>query len=254
MNLTLFDPEARRIFLGERDQASPYGHSFGGSADYAGLAAFKRQPPVHLLLRLNMEDTAVTLSLPGIRWLPLLCAIRYGACDLGYRVVSDSEVKIFAQKETKAWKKFPFDGFPEKLPVEPVVLWEQAYEPGDPMEALRFAGVFGLDHLTSDQFSAVAAFVVEEGLFDPSFMDQETPEEYVREGNCLPFVQGKPSDDCPDPACPNHGQIGSLRILAIFEEDENRIRQLWGPNCGSLQILYQTCPTCGAIRTINQCT
>ena len=108
--------------------------------------------------------------------------------------------------------------------------------------------------LTSDQFAGLARFVVGEEIFDPSFSDYETPEEYLREGNGLPFVQGKPTDDCPDPACPNHGRERSLRILAIFEEEAERVRLLWGPNCGSLQILYQVCPLCHAIRTTNQCT
>jgi hypothetical protein len=33
----------------------------------------------------------VGVSLPGAEWLPFLCAIRYGACDQGYQVVSDAE-------------------------------------------------------------------------------------------------------------------------------------------------------------------
>jgi hypothetical protein len=253
MRLSIYHPESRRVFRGERATVSKYGHTFGGDVRYAGLAA-GGQPPVHLLLRLNLQDPAVGLALPGTRWLPLLCAIRYGACNLGYRVISDSEVKILHQSETEAWEDFPYEGYPELLPPEPIALSEASYDPGNPRDALRYAGVFGYDALSEDQFADLARFVVDEGLFDPEFMEGETPEEYLREGVGFPFVQGPPDDDCPEPTCQNHGREASLRTLAIFSEDEERVRRLWGPNGEDLQIIYQICPNCDAIRATNQCT
>jgi hypothetical protein len=254
MPLTIFHAESKRIFRAERGKVSPYGHIFGGEAHYRGMSAFEHQPPVHLLFRLNLDDPAVGLTLPEARWLPLLCAIRYGACDLGYRVVSDGAVKILHQSATTAWDGFPYEGYPGRLPAEPIVLAEASYDPGNPRDALRYAGVFGYGALSAVQFSGLARFVVGEGIFDPMFMDRETPEEYLREGNGFPFAQGPPVESCPEPTCPNHGRASSLRTLAIFREDEGRSRQLWGPNCGSLQIIYQVCPSCNAIRTTNQCT
>ena len=91
---------------------------------------------MHLLLRLNLDDPAVLLTLPGCQWLPLLCAIRYGACNLGYRVLSDSEVVILHQKEPKAWNGFPTKKYPETLPVEPVELHEEFYDPANPQRCL----------------------------------------------------------------------------------------------------------------------
>lgn len=61
-----------------------------------------------------------------------------------------------------------------------------------------------------------------------------------------------PAEDCPAPGCPNHGRGSSLRTLAIFQEGRPEARDLWGLNCGSLQIVYQICPICSAIRTTNQ--
>jgi hypothetical protein len=226
MRLTIFHPRPRRIFRGERGKVSAYGHTFGGDGHYAGLAA-NGQAPVHLLLRLNLEDPAVGLTLPGIRWLPLLCAIRFGACNLGYRVISDTEVKILHKSEAEAWEGFPYEGYPESLPAEPIELTEASYDPGNPRDALRYAGVFGYEPLSEAQFADLARFVVDEGLFDPSFMDWETPEEYLREGVGFPFVQGPPDDDCPEPSCPNHGRDASMRTLAIFWEAEKRVRRLW---------------------------
>src|SRR5207248_3252713 len=112
----IFHQDSKRVFLGKWGTKGPFGHRFGGPAEYSGLAAYKRQPPVHLLFRLNMTDPRVGVTLPGVNWLPLLCAIRYGACDLGYRVLSDDAVRILHQSETKAWKDFPSADYPAALP------------------------------------------------------------------------------------------------------------------------------------------
>src|SRR5262249_59735794 len=105
--------------------------------DSPGLRVKRGQPAVHLLFRLNTAGPALGVhlagarsvrsrspvswrrrrapgkALPGPQWLPLLCAIRYGACDLGYRVVSEGEVKILRQGEVRAWEGFPYADYPE---------------------------------------------------------------------------------------------------------------------------------------------
>jgi hypothetical protein len=253
MILALYHQDTRRIFLGIRGKESPYGHQFGGAAHYAGLAAFHDQPPVHLLFRLNRADPAVGVTLAESQWLPLLCAIRYGACDLAYRVLSDGEVQILHQEEDKAWDDFPYDGYPEKLPAQTLALAEARYDPGNPSDALRNAGIFGYEALTPDQYAELVRYVIREG-YDPDIFGWESPQDYLQEGNSLPFVQGRPDDDCPEPACANHGRKGSLRVFAIFEEENKYARGLWGPHCDNLQIIYQICPLCGAIHTSNQCT
>jgi hypothetical protein len=75
--------------------------------------------------------------------LTLLCAIRYGACDLGYRVVSDTEVAILHRREKRAWDGFPYDGYPAKLPPEPIDITEEVYDPANLRDALSYAEVFG---------------------------------------------------------------------------------------------------------------
>lgn len=257
MFFLVFHQNTRRIFIGSRGKKSPFGHVFGGSANYDGLTAYKHQPPVHLLFRLNMADPSVGISLSAMQFLPLLCAIRYGACDLGYRVLSDSNVKILYQKETKAWDDFPYEGYPEKLEEKPLTLNEAKYDPNKPEDAYVLAGVFGSAILRPKQFKRLAQFLVAENLYpDPElfFGDWDSPEEYLREAHSWPFVQGRPDDDCPDPACSNHGQCGSLRTFAVFQEEKSEVRQLWGPHCDSLQIIYQICPECSAVRVNNQCT
>ena len=252
MFLALFHPVSRRVFIGKRGKRSRFGHTFGGPADYVGLAAYKRQTPVHLLCRLNMADPTVGVKLQGAEWLPLLCAIRYGACNLGYRVVSDGKVKILHQTEKKAWDDFPYDGFPEKLLARPIAFEEAFYDPSKVKHGLFFAGVFGYEALSPKQCAKLVRHVEKEGLHE--LYGWESAEAYLEEGNGLPFVQGRPVDDCPDPSCTNHGREASLQTFAIFQEDDKEFRKLWGPNGENLQIIYQACPACGAIRTSNQCT
>jgi hypothetical protein len=252
MYLALFHIQSRRVFRGRRDEQSPYGHAFGGAADYRGLVPKAGWPPVHLLFRLHTADPGIGLSLPTSDWLPLLCAIRYGACEVGYRVVSDNEVRILSRDETEPWDVFPYDGYPERLPMRPVELVEEPYNPDSALDCLYYAGVFGYEHLSQEQFNRMVQRVEEDGLHAGT--DWETAKEYVLKGNGLPFAQWPPADDCPDPACGNHGRKGSMRTLAIFEEGEAETRRLWGPDCGSLQIIYQVCPLCSAILTTNQCT
>jgi hypothetical protein len=255
MEFAIFHHDPNRIFSGKRGVKGPFGHRFGGPADYSGLAAYKAQPPVHLLFRLNTADARVGVTIPGATWLPLLCAIRYGACDLGYRVLSDDRVHILHQSVTKAWKGFPSADYPAVLPGKPVGFGEVGYDPADPHDALCFSGVFGYDALTTEQYAALSRVVVEEGLYDPDDpMDYETPEDFVREGIAFPFVQGPPMDGCPDPSCRRHGVTRALRTFAIFQEDDKKSKNLWGRSCENLQIIYQICPACGAIRTTNQCT
>jgi hypothetical protein len=177
MFLELFHPASRQVFRGKRGQGSRFGHVFGGASDYAGLAALSGEPTVHLLLRLNTADPAVGVSIPGVQWLPLLCAIRYGACDLGYRIISDLEVKILRQGEAKAWDGFPSHGYPERFPALPLALEEGVYDPSNPKDACFYAGVFGYDALSREKFTDLARFVVEKGIFDPDISDRETPDD-----------------------------------------------------------------------------
>jgi hypothetical protein len=255
LRIALFHQATRRIFRGERDVESRYGHTFGTEVEYTGLRAVPNEPPVHVLLRLNTDDPAVGVISKWPRWLPLLCAIRYGACDLGYRVVSDQRVEILHQGETKPWEGFPYPGYPDRLRPRPISFQTLDYHPDRPNDVLMTIGVFGCDGLTEELFAELTRYVVREGIYDPDISGWETPEQFLREGLCWPLIQGRPDDDCPDRTCANHDRKGSMEVFAIFEEDSQEgVRKLWGPDCGNLQIIHQLCPECGAIRTTNQCT
>jgi hypothetical protein len=174
--LALFHQETRRVFRGTRGRKSRFEHTFGGTANYAGLSPLKGEPPLHLLFDLNTEDPAVGVTLPKARWLPLLCAVRYGACDLGYRVVSDKRVKILYLAEATAWEGFPYDGYPEQFKARPVAFEEGSYDPGSVSDALLYGGVFGYGALSPRQYARLVRHVEKKGL--PEMFGWESAEAY----------------------------------------------------------------------------
>jgi hypothetical protein len=245
---SILHEDTKRAFRGKRGRKSRFGHMFGGSADYAGLRMKQQEPPVHLLFRLNTEDEAVGSRGIEAKWLPLLCAIRYGACEMAYRVLSDEKVKIL-HRHDKVWDGFPYDGFPDVLPAKPVSL-RDTYDPQDLKDVYWHATVFGYDSLSPKKFAELARrvernFGLERGA-GKSHLETFSYSEF--------FVQGKPSNPCPEPKCSNRRHKGSMRILATFEEDSNKSASLWGPSCENLQIIWLICPKCSAIFVTNQCT
>ncbi|HUE70882.1 MAG TPA: hypothetical protein VMP01_08325 [Pirellulaceae bacterium] len=66
-----------------------------------------------------------------------------------------------------------------------------------------------------------------------------------------PFIQQPPDDACPDPSCVNHDQLGSMRILATYSEENE---ELWNRYGDFLQIIWQYCPRCEALLATNQAT
>ncbi len=251
MFLALFDQKNRRVFRGERGETSSAGHKWGGATTYTGLQPNPDHPPFHLLFRLNLNDPQIPVELkPSLSWLPLLCGIRYGACDLGYQVISDTEVKVLTVSEDP-WDDFPYKNYPDKLPVEDVTVYQYAYDSANADDVLFYGGIFGFDHLTPLQLSSVEKAVIAKGLYDPE-VDDEDVHEFIRDVG-FPYLQGSPDDVCPDPQCENHQRIASLRTFAIFSEADDRLQALWGQGGEDLQIIYQICPLCQTIRTTNEC-
>lgn len=261
MFFVLFDHDMRRLSFGERSGQSKYGHTFGTLVDYSGLKVGRGKPPVHVLFRINLKDPCVSLKLGTISWLPLLCAIRYGACHLGYRVDSDDSVTILHQADRQLWDGFPSADYPTILPVEPVAFRRRKYRATDPQDVYVWAGVFGYEHVSQRQFGRVVNWAQEVGVVDETDLSEgETIESFLRESEC-PFVQGRPVEACPNPDCPNSRRKQSLKTLAVFSQEldpierrRGKVKSLWGDNCEDLQIIYQICPKCSAISTTNQCT
>lgn len=254
MPLQLIHHPARVLAYSTAKDAGGFGHRLGGGG-YAGLTPPAGGPPVHLLFRLNTADPAVGLTLPNTSFLPLLVAARYGGCPLGYRVVSDSEVRILSLAEAEPWDDYPTPDYPPTLPEVPIGLAADGYDPDNPAVAWFFSGFFGTAHLTPPQKQKVADLLVESGLFEnEKERPDQTPLQAVDEWEGWPFYQGEPADPCPDPACPNHAIPGSLRVFALYQASENFKTTLWGPEAEDVQLVYQHCPACQAILATNQCS
>lgn len=254
MMFLLYPPNRRRVYRGVSAHTSAYGHHFGGADAYAGLTAYAGQPPVHLLFRLDLNDARLGLTLPGARWLPLLCAIRYGACDLAYRALSDTRVEIVMQAAQEAWHDYPRHSYPDALPARPLDLTAQDWDPDRPETVLPHIGVLGCEELTPSQFEALARYVDSEGLYDPEIhTDWENVEEFVREAAAYPFLQGKPEGRCPDPACGRYGQYRGMHTFVVFEADSEQAKSLWG-DAENLLLSYRICPECSTILACNECS
>jgi hypothetical protein len=237
MPLQLIHPAERRVAYSVAADGPGFGHRLGGGG-YAGLVPPAGGPPVQALFRLNTADPAVGVTVPGAGWLPLLVALRYGGCSLGYRVVSDTEVRILAMGETEAWPGFPTPDFPDELPEVPVGLRADGYDPDNPAVAWMFSGLLGTEHLTDEQRRRVAAFAAESGLAAVGW----------------PYTGEPPADPCPDPACANHARPASLRTVALYQAGGRFAQTLWGPAPADVQLVYQMCPACGAITATSRAT
>jgi hypothetical protein len=254
MNFEIIRQKQNGVTIGLAGQKGPFGHCFGGKNEYGGLQAFRGQPSAHLLFRLNTEDDAVGVQLPKAKWLPLLCAIRYGACELAYQVLSDDSVKIISQSEKTAWPDFPFKDFPDELRARPVNLVAVEYDPNDVEIAFQYAAIFPPDQLTPKQLGKLVKYVEKNDLWLEMDSEYDTIEGYVLHGIEMPFVQGPPKSSCPNRSCSQHAAKKPMRVFAIFQEGWDTCHKLWGPNGEDLQIIYEICPKCQTIQVSNQCT
>jgi len=257
MNFELFDNVTRQISFGEIGDTK-YGHRFGGGEEYSGFEVGDGKPPVHLLFRLNTESPVIPITLPGeIQWLPLLCACRYGATRLGYKVISDTKVRILDQAETKPWDCFPDEDFPTYLPKHCIQFGQVDYDPSDPGDVFCYSALFGYNDVTSEQLEIFEQWATEKDLYDPS--EYESIEDYVKD-NHHPYTQGPPIDGCPNPRCEFHRRESSLETIAIFQAKGDEVETkklselLWGDPYGGPQLIFQMCPKCSSICATNQAT
>jgi hypothetical protein len=206
-------------------------------------------------MRLNTDDQALCIRAKTARWFPLLCAIRYGACDLGYHVLSDRKVKIVYLADSKPWRGFPYANYPLKLGPRPIAYTRIPFRPDRPMDLIKTLGVFGCDGLSAGQMASLIKFADPDGSFDPTLTPYKSLKDLLCNGLAWPLIQGRPTEGCPETSCRNYERKNSLKVFSIFEEDSwDAVRKLWGPHCDNLQIIHQYCPECGAIRATNQCT
>ena len=250
MFLELFRSEPRMVVRGRRAACQPPTQWFGSPVPYSGLQSSIDRPPVDVLFRLDCDDPLIGIRLSSARYLPLLCAVRLQSCPLAYRVISDRSVEILNLSPEDAVEELAGS----IIRPHPIELQGHIYDADDPDGVLQYAGIFGFDHLTDAQYERVIELLERRGwlnIFEPDIAPCETIDEWLHERFVSPFIQQPPLDGCPNRDCPNNNQPASLRILAIYAEENE---ELWRGYHEAPQIVWQFCEQCEAMLVISECT
>jgi hypothetical protein len=109
-------PLANSVFVGI-GSSDGFEHAFGGPPRHAGVTHPGCPKPWHLSFTLDLTDPKLELKIPGVRWLALYNAFQYDSSAIQYRIVSDSEVQIVYQERLYYTPDFPYERFPEQLPL-----------------------------------------------------------------------------------------------------------------------------------------
>src|SRR5262249_12059785 len=131
---------------------SRYGHTFGGPHDRAGTAREDCDGIlIHLLHRLNLDDPAIPIAIPGIRWLPLYYCFDFRANELGYRLTSDGAMVTFFPTDdpnVSDRESWPDEDYPPAFPKSEIKIAPFDYDPTDLEDAYLWAGIFGIGNLS----------------------------------------------------------------------------------------------------------
>ena len=243
--LELFHFDPRMIVSGWRSGSREYDHWFGSPVPYQGLKVDDHQYPVDTLFRLDARDPLMPFRPKSARFVPLLCAVHYYACPLAYRMMSDDTVEI------KLWSESgDSHSLDSRVRPNPVCLEGFPYGPDDPDDVLDYAGIYGFDHLSDQQYEQVLELLERRGQFNsfsPDISPYETVDEWLKNSFVRPFIQGIPDDPCPNPGC----RLRSMRVLATYSEEN---AELWKGYGESPQVIWQYCPRCEAVLAISYST
>ncbi len=231
-----------------------YGHTFGGRHDRKGTSREACDGIlIHLLHRLDLNDPAIPIVIPGVRWLPLYYCFDFRANDLGYRLVSEESLVTFFPRDdpnVTRDEEWPAADYPPEFPRSSIEVAPYPYDPTKLDDAYAWAGVFGIGRLSKTDQTAAKERAAQEaellGLDAP-----ETDEDY-RDALSRPFVQGKPDVVCLNPSCPNHTQTGQLSTIALVPAEPVKGVHTFGRWGSGVQLIFQLCGRCYTIRVSNQ--
>lgn len=250
--LQLFNHSMRKHLLGSpgRD-SSEYKHSLGGDPSDFGMHFSGPAVPLHLVYRLDLSDPLIGLSLPTGRWLPLCYGFGFGGARTTYVVRSDSHIETVEPICEIYDPDFPYEKYPLRFAQHAVSFAPAAYDPADVDDALRLAGVFGLDGLSPAGRRKAMDRLDEFGFFEEADAYDMTRDEFL--DTCgFPFAQGIPETDCPNPNCAYFRKADSLVVIGLIVGDPADDVSLWGGP--EVQLIFQRCRRCNCITVTNQCT
>jgi hypothetical protein len=219
---------------------SAFHHQFGGGQEYRGTTPKGGPKPVQLLFRLNLEDPGLPVRIEGIKWLPLFYAFQYDASRMGYRIRSDTEIEILKMETLEFTPGFPFADYPAFFPATPVGVVPIQYEE---QRALALHG-----YLQRHLFPREALKAEDRAIIDKIGF------EFTRIGRGHDLVQGYPRLPCPDSSCASSRYEFAMDTFATVWNEPIKGIDVWQSGGEPIQIIYQVCPDCAAIQTLNQCT
>ncbi|QDV59017.1 hypothetical protein [Rosistilla oblonga] len=203
-----------------------------------------------LLYSLDVNDAHIDIAVPGVTRIPLIYKVRDpDFSELAYRVASDNEIVIVG----------------DKAPVSLPCLDEQksvkfgfkseANDRSKADDALKWAGVFGLEHLSDSEMNRAVEIVDElwrgdwEGHCITPIHLYESKADVVRGEYLRPFYQSK-WFSCGDfdRGCRYDESDATVRAFATYEQDRN------APLFGSMSplLVFTFCPICRCISVGNQ--
>lgn len=244
---------------------SPYGHTFGGPHDREGLHREEcNDLHLHLIMRLNLDDPAVPIEIPGIRWLPLYYCFDYRVNEIGYRLLSDNAlVTYFPSDDPHVTDKeeWPDEDYPMEFRRTEVEVVDENYAPTNPDHPHVWAAIFGTERLSpdvkqqlQDECKAWTQEMVDLGHTELLYEEYANPEdELLAYLGGLAFAQSKPVNTCLNPGCANHSVEGSLQVIAMAPSEPVPGVAMWGRWGGTTELIFEKCPLCHTIRVSNQC-
>jgi hypothetical protein len=247
-----FNHSARKHLLGRPiEVSSTYKHSLGGAPSEYDMHFIGPAVPMHLIYRLDLADPLIDISLPNVRWLPLCYGFGFGGARTTYLARSDSHVVTIEPANVGFDPDFPYEKYPLRFSQHAVSFAQAAYDPTDVDDALRLAGVFGLDRLSPAGRKTAIARLEEFGFFEEIDAYEMTKDEFL--DTCgFPFEQGTPETDCQNPDCAYFRKADSLVVIGMIEGDPADDISLWGEP--GIQLIFQKCNHCNCICVTNQCT
>jgi hypothetical protein len=251
----LFDVPGRRV-LGVylREDATPT-HVFGGPPLHRGVVPPGCKRPMHLLFEFDLSDEELGLRIPGVTRLPLYYPFFHWTEAVGYRVVSETEIKVLTRGHQERDPDDPESPASAQLPFRSAEVFDPGFDLLDPEFALSYTGIFPLDSLSKQDQKRMCAAMKQRYHELTGLEPPRSVAELVYYFGSWPFWQGRPQDPCPDPTCPNHTVEGSMHVLLLMRETRLGAGvQLFDGYGRYTRIIFLICPRCHALIATNECT
>ncbi len=182
-------------------------------------------------MTLDLRDDRVPFKQPNLRELPLFFPFQYNGGGFTYRVVDDQTVEITTQPKDEFTDDFPYANYPNTFVELPIEL----------SAAVEMDRYWEIEFLREQRQRAIEEAKRFSRIFDK--LDQVA----VIEG----LMQETPRWICGEPAC-NMQPMNLLTVLRgdLFDGFHFWCNTAFGPD---VDIIYEYCPRCFAIKTDQQC-